>query len=73
MGRADRAARASSPRRPSPSLLLAIVGLGNAIIDVPLFTLPVRLVPDAVLARVFGVFESLVALGVGLGSIATPC
>jgi MFS family permease len=60
---------------PAPALaiaLLAIVGLGNAIIDVPLFTLPVRLVPDAVLARVFGVFESLVALAVGLGSIATP-
>ncbi len=60
---------------PSPALalaLLAVVGVGNAIIDVPLFTLPVRLVPDAVLARVFGVFEGLVALGVGLGSIAAP-
>jgi hypothetical protein len=28
--------------------------------------------PDAVLARVFGVFESLIALGVGLGSILAP-
>ncbi len=52
--------------------LLAVVGLGNAIIDVPFFTLPVRLVPDAVLARVFGVFESLVALGVGLGAVLVP-
>jgi hypothetical protein len=52
--------------------LVAVVGLANAIIDVPLFTLPVRMAPDAVLARVFGVFESLVALGVGLGSVATP-
>jgi MFS family permease len=56
----------------SACALLAIVGLGNAIIDVPLFTLPVRLAPDALLARVFGVFESLVALGVGLGSLLTP-
>ena len=53
-------------------LLLAIVGVGNAIIDVPLFTMPVRLVPDAVLARVFGVFEGLVAIGVGFGSVVTP-
>jgi MFS family permease len=53
-------------------VLLAIVGVANAVIDTPLFTLPVRLVPDAVLARVFGVFESMIALGVGLGSVATP-
>ena len=52
--------------------LLAIVGLGNAIIDVPFFTLPVRLAADVLLARVFGLFESLVALGVGLGSVLTP-
>jgi MFS family permease len=51
---------------------MTVVGLGNAIIDVPLFTLPVRLVDDTLLARVFGVFESLVALGVGLGSVLTP-
>jgi hypothetical protein len=56
----------------SAFVLLAVVGIGNSIIDVPLFTLPVRLAPDAVLARVFGVFESLVALGVGLGAVLTP-
>jgi hypothetical protein len=32
----------------------------------------VRLAPDAVLARVFGVFEALVALGVGTGSVIAP-
>jgi MFS family permease len=53
-------------------LLLAVVGVGNSIIDVPFFTLPVRLAEDALLARVFGVFESLVALGVGVGAIVTP-
>ncbi|MBW3546982.1 MAG: cyclic nucleotide-binding domain-containing protein [Actinobacteria bacterium] len=52
--------------------LLAVVGLGNAIINVPLFTLPVRLAPDAVLARAFGIFGSLIALGVALGSAVTP-
>lgn len=63
---------AAVPTVPVVLALLAVVGLGNAIIDVPLFTLPVRLAPDAVLARAFGVFESLVALGVALGSAVTP-
>jgi MFS family permease len=52
--------------------LIAVVGVANALIDVPLFTLPVRLVSDAVLARAFGIFEALIALGVGLGSVASP-
>ena len=52
--------------------MLAVVGLANALIDVPLFSLPVRFASDSVLARAFGVFESLVALGVGLGSLASP-
>ena len=52
--------------------LIAVVGVANVMIDVPLFTLPVRLVSDAVLARAFGVFEALISLGVGLGSVASP-
>jgi hypothetical protein len=52
--------------------MLAVVGLGNAIADVPFYTLPVRMASDAVLARVFGVFEALVAAGVALGAVATP-
>ena len=52
--------------------LIAVVGVANAIIDVPLFTLPVRLVSDAVLARAFGVFEALIALGVGSGLGGQP-
>jgi len=52
--------------------MLALVGLANAVIDVPLFTLPVRLASDDLLARAFGVLEALVALGVGFGSVATP-
>jgi hypothetical protein len=52
--------------------MLALVGLANAVIDVPLFTLPVRLASDDLLARAFGVLEALVALGVGFGSVVTP-
>ena len=57
----------SSPA--SAFTLLACVGIGNALVDVGLFTLMARLAPDEVLARVFGVLESLVALGVGLGAL----
>ena len=49
--------------------LLACVGIGNALVDVGLFTLMARLAPDAVLARVFGLFESLITLAVGVGAI----
>lgn len=49
--------------------LLALVGVGNALIDVAGFTLIGRLAPDAVLARVFGVLESLVAVSIGLGAL----
>jgi hypothetical protein len=50
-------------------VLLACVGVGNALIDVSGFTLLSRIAPDEVLARVFGVLESLVALFIGIGGI----
>jgi MFS family permease len=49
--------------------LLACVGIGNALVDVGLFTLMARLAPDDVLARVFGLLESLISLTVGLGAL----
>ncbi len=53
-------------------VMLAIVGAGNALVDLGYFTLFPRLMPDEILARVFGALESLVALAVGLGAIITP-
>jgi beta-glucosidase-like glycosyl hydrolase/MFS family permease len=53
-------------------LLLSGVGIGNALVDVGLFTLMARLASDAVLGRVFGLLESVVAVSVGIGSVATP-
>ena len=44
-------------------------GVGNALIDVAGFTLLGRMAPDEVLARVFGVLESLVAVSIGIGAV----
>jgi MFS family permease len=60
------------PYEPVVLALMCVVGVGNALVDIGLFTLVARLVPDRLLARVFGAFESLVALTVGVGSLVTP-
>jgi MFS family permease len=57
------------PTQAAALTMLACVGIGNALVDLGLFTLMARLAPDDVLARVFGLLESLVALTVGVGSI----
>jgi MFS family permease len=53
-------------------LLLTVVGLGNTLVDVAGLTLLQRTVSDAVLARVFGVLESLILGSIGLGAIIAP-
>jgi MFS family permease len=53
-------------------VLLGVVGIGNTIVDVSGMTLLQRSAPDDVLARVFGVLESLLLLTVALGAIAAP-
>jgi MFS family permease len=53
-------------------VLLAVVGIGNTIVDVSGMTLLQRAAPDEVLARVFGVLESLLLLTVGLGAVVAP-
>src|SRR5207237_10526195 len=53
-------------------VLLAVVGIGNTIVDVSGMTLLQRAAPDDVLARVFGVLESLLLLTIGLGALVAP-
>ena len=51
---------------------MAAIGVGNSLLDFGYFTLLVRLVPEDVLGRLFGIFESLVALAVAVGALVTP-
>jgi MFS family permease len=51
---------------------LAVLGLGNAVLDVAGFTIMQRSVPNAMRGRVFGVLESGVMLGTGIGSGLAP-
>jgi len=57
---------------PVACLLLAVVGLGNALVDIGLFTLLARLSDEDMSARVFGVLEGVAALGVATGSLLAP-
>jgi predicted MFS family arabinose efflux permease len=53
-------------------LMLAVLGLGNTLVDVSGFTLLQRNAPAGVRSRVFGVLESLLAATIGLGAIIAP-
>ncbi len=60
------------PSYPVALLAAAVIGVGNSLVDVTAFTLLARMVPNDVMARVFGVLESVGALAVGLGSLTAP-
>ena len=60
---------AAFPHQGPALALLACVGIGNALVDLGLFTLMARLASDDVFARVFGLQESGVSLTVGLGAV----
>jgi MFS family permease len=53
-------------------VLLMLVGVGNTLVDVSGITLLQRTTPDVVLGRVFGAFEALVVLSMGIGSLLAP-
>jgi MFS family permease len=60
---------------PEPAValaVLALLGVGNTLVDVSALTLLQRAVPGDVLARVFGVLESLIVGTIGLGAILAP-
>jgi MFS family permease len=60
------------PHEAPTLVLLAVLGIGNTLVDVAALTLLQRATPDEVLARVFGVLESLLVGAIGLGAILAP-
>jgi MFS family permease len=60
------------PHRVATILLLALVGIGNSLIDVGGFTLLARMTEETVLARMFAGFEAILTLGVAIGSLVAP-
>ena len=60
------------PEQAAAIVLLAVVGIGNALIDVGGFTLLARLADETVLARMFAGFEAILTLGVAAGGLLTP-
>jgi len=52
--------------------LMALLGLGNTLVDVAGMTLLQRLAAEDVIGRVFGVFESVVLVAMGAGSLLAP-
>ena len=50
-------------------LMLGVIGIANTVVDVAAFTLLQRAVPDEVLARVFGVLQSVLLGTIGIGSV----
>jgi MFS family permease len=63
---------AGSSSLAATALLLVLVGVGNTLVDVTGITLMQRTTPDAVLGRVFGAFEALIVLAMGIGSLLAP-
>jgi predicted MFS family arabinose efflux permease len=57
------------PEQAGVLVLVGVVGLANTVVDVCAYTLLQRAVPDDVLARVFGILESLAYGGAALGAI----
>jgi MFS family permease len=63
---------AAWPEAAPAFLLLALLGVGNTLVDVTGITLMQRTASDAVLGRVFGAFEALALLAMGLGALLAP-
>lgn len=60
------------PRVAPVLIVMAILGLGNSLVDINAFTIMQRLVPDEVMGRVFGAVDSALIAGMAVGSLAMP-
>jgi MFS family permease len=53
-------------------LALAVLGIGNSLVDISAVTLVQRTAPHAVAGRVFGLLEATLVGAIGVGAILTP-
>ena len=53
-------------------IVMALLGLGNSVVDINAFTIMQRLVSDEVMGRVFGAVDSALIGGMAVGSLAMP-
>jgi MFS family permease len=63
---------AAAPSVASAVLAFVVIGIGNILVDVAGFTLLQRAVSDEVLARVFGVIETLYYVSAAIGALLIP-
>lgn len=63
---------AAWPTLTSALIAMALIGVANSVVDVNAFTILQRLVPDAVMGRVFGAMESAIVGGMALGALLMP-
>jgi MFS family permease len=63
---------AAAPSVVSAVLAFVVIGIGNILVDVAGYTLLQRAVSDEVLARVFGVIETLYYVSAAIGAILIP-
>jgi MFS family permease len=65
-------ALAALPRTWTAVMALAVLGIGNSLVDVSAVTLIQRTSPPAVAGRVFGLLQAVLVGALGLGAVVTP-
>ena len=53
-------------------LVMATIGVANAVVDINAYTIIQRLAPPDVMGRVFGALESMLTAGMALGALLMP-
>jgi MFS family permease len=57
---------------PVALVALAVIGIGNSLVDINALTIMQRAVPDDVLARALGVLEGVLLGSIGVGALLAP-
>lgn len=63
---------AAWPTLPGAVIALLLVGLANSLVDINVYTILQRVVPDDVMGRVFGALESSLIGAMALGALLMP-